>query len=157
MEISKQIAELIRGLYFGGNWTDVNLKDVLKDISWQQANEKVGSHNTIAALVYHINYYVEAVSGVLREEPLSSSDKYSFDHRPIPDQRAWQQLLDKTWADAERFAVLVENLPEDRLWETFASEQHGNYYRNIHGVIEHGHYHLGQIVLIGKLLAEASA
>jgi hypothetical protein len=29
-------------------------------------------------------------------------------------------------------------------------EKYGNYYRNIHGIIEHIHYHLGQIVLIEK-------
>jgi hypothetical protein len=30
--------------------------------------------------------------------------------------------------------------------------KYGNYYRNLHGIIEHTHYHLGQIVLIKKLL-----
>jgi len=31
-------------------------------------------------------------------------------------------------------------------------EKYGNYYRNFHGIIEHCHYHLGQIVLIKKML-----
>jgi len=30
--------------------------------------------------------------------------------------------------------------------------KYGNYFRNIVGVIEHIHYHLGQIVLIKKIL-----
>ena len=40
------------------------------------------------------------------------------------------------------------------LWETFADEKYGHYYRNLHGIIEHTHYHLGQIVLIKKLLQQ---
>ena len=33
----------------------------------------------------------------------------------------------------------------------FFHEKYGNYYRNLHGVIEHAHYHLGQIALIKKM------
>ena len=62
-------------------------------------------------------------------------------------------MLEKTWADAEKFAALIEQLPEEKLWETFFEDKYGNYYRNIHGVIEHCHYHLGQIVLIKKVLS----
>ena len=47
----------------------------------------------------------------------------------------------------------MEQLPETMLWETFADEKYGNYYRNIHGIIEHTHYHLGQIVLIKKIVS----
>ena len=64
----------------------------------------------------------------------------------------WDNLLDKTWTEAENFAILIEQLPEQTLWEPFTDEKYGNYYRNIQGIIEHTHYHLGQIVLIKKLL-----
>ena len=36
-------------------------------------------------------------------------------------------------------------------------EKYGTYYRNFHGLIEHAHYHLGQIVLIKKLVAASKA
>ena len=115
---------------------------------------KVHSFNTIATLVYHMNYYVGAVSMVLKGEPLTASDRYSFALPPILSQEDWEKLLDKTWTDAETAADLIEQLPESKLWETFADERYGNYYRNIHGVIEHVHYHLGQIVLIKKILLQ---
>ena len=92
---------------------------------------------------------------VLQGEPLNASDKYSFDHPPIQSQENWEKLLDKTWSDAENFASLIEQLPESKLSETFLDEKYGNYYRNIHGIIEHTHYHLAQIVLIKKLLLKA--
>jgi hypothetical protein len=62
--------------------------------------------------------------------------------------------LNKTWQDTELLASLVEHLPESKLNEIFSQEKYGTYYRNLHGVIEHTHYHLGQIILIKKLLRE---
>ncbi len=154
MNLTVQIAKQFRDVYFGGNWTSVNLKENLADVTWQQAITKVYSFNTIAALVYHMNYYVGAVLKVLLGEPLNASDKYSFDHPPILSQQEWEELLNKTWTDAENLSILLEQLPESKLWETFTDEKYGNYYRNIHGVIEHCHYHLGQVVLIKKILLQ---
>ena len=136
------------------NWTASNLKDHLKDVTWQQATTQVYSLNTIASLVFHVNYYVSAILKVLQGEPLNAHDKYSFDLPPIKTQEDWQKLLDKTFTDAENFASLVEQLPETKLGEDFSDTKYGNYYRNLHGVIEHTHYHLGQIVLIKKILTE---
>lgn len=155
INLTGQIAQLFRDVHYGGNWTSVNLKENLSDVTWQKATTRVYSFNTIAALVYHMNYYVSAVLKVLQGEPLNASDKYSFDHPPIQSQEDWEKLLDKTWSDAENFASLIEQLPESKLSETFLDEKYGNYYRNIHGIIEHTHYHLAQIVLIKKLLLQA--
>ena len=154
MNISAQLAKHIRDVHFGGNWTSVNLKDTLKDISWQQAITKVHSFNTIATLVFHTNYYVEAITRVLKGQPLIAKDAYSFDHPPITTQEDWDAMLNKTWKEAEEFANLVEQLPDAKLNEVFTDEKYGNYYRNLSGVVEHYHYHLGQIVLIKKILNE---
>ena len=155
MSLTGQIAKQFRDVHYGGNWTSVNLKDSLADVTWQQAITKVYTFNTIDTLVYHMNYYVSAVLKVLQGDPLDSHDKYSFDHPPILSQEGWEKLLDKTWLDAENFASRVEQLPESKLWEDFSDKKYGNYYRNIHGIIEHIHYHLGQLVLVKKILLQA--
>ena len=154
MSINKQIAKHFREIHFGGNWTGSGLKENLKGITWQQATINIHSLNTIAALVYHINYYVSAVLRVLKGEALNSNDKYSFDVPPIHSQNDWDQLLNKTWDDAENFAKLIEQLPDEKLWENLEDEKYGNYYRNLHGIIEHAHYHLGQIVILRKIIEE---
>lgn len=154
MHLVHQIAKHFREVYFGGNWTSVNYKEVLADVSWQQATTKVYSFNTIALLVFHTGYYISAVLKVLKGEPLQAKDKYSFELPPLETQEAWEALLAKTWREAEEFAALVEQLPDEKLDETFQDEKYGNYYRNLHGIIEHSHYHLGQIVLIKKILQE---
>lgn len=154
MNLSSHLAKHLREVNFGGNWTSVNLKDTLADVTWEQATTEVYSFNTIAALVYHINYYISAVLKVLQCEPLNASDKFSFDHPPILSQEQWLDLLRKTWLEADNFTALVEQLPENRLWENFTDEKYGSYYRNIQGIIEHTHYHLGQIVLIKKIILQ---
>lgn len=152
MNTPAQIAKHFRDVHFGGNWTFSNLKDHLADVNWQQATTKVYSFNTIATLVFHTNYFVGAAMKVLQGGPLDAKDIYSFDHPPIQSQEDWETMLNKTWADAESFARLIEQLPENKLGETFVLEKYGTYYRNLHGIIEHTHYHLGQIVLIKKIL-----
>lgn len=154
MNLSAHIAKHFRDVHFGGNWTSVNLKDTLAGVTWQQATTQVHGFNTIAALVFHINYYVSAVLKVLQGGPLEAHDKYSFDLPPITSAEDWEKLLDKTRTDAENFANAIGQLPESKLWEDFSDKKYGNYYRNLHGIIEHIHYHLGQIALIKKLLSD---
>lgn len=154
MSLSKQIAKNLRDVYSGGNYAGVNLKEALADVDWKTATIKVGSFNSILALVYHINYYVVAVSKVLHGEPLNASDKFSFDHPKIQSEEEWKNFLQQFWKDGENFATLIEQLPENNFLESFLDGKYGTYYRNIVGVIEHAHYHLGQIVLIKKLILQ---
>lgn len=154
MNVPSELARHAREAFFGKNWTWVDLKNTLESVSWQQAITKVHSFNTIVALVYHINYYVKAIAKVLEGGLLDSNDKYSFDHPTVNNQEDWDKLVNDTWQNAERFAALVENLPEEKLSQIFAEEKYGTYYRNIQGVIEHTYYHGGQIVLIKKMLAD---
>lgn len=151
MTSAQQLAKHFRDVFFGGNWTWVNLKETVADITWQQATEKIQSLNTIAALVFHINYYVAAILNVLQGDPLDAHDKYSFDVPAIQSEDEWQQLLTQTFDNAEQLTVLIEQLPESRLNEIFADEKYGTYYRNLMGVTEHTHYHLGQIALLKKI------
>jgi hypothetical protein len=99
-----------------------------------------------------MDYYVEAVIKVLEGQPLDAHDRFSFDLPPVGSQQDWDLLVHKTFAHADQFARLVEQFPENQLLENFPEEKYGNYLRNILGIIEHIHYHLGQIVLIRKII-----
>lgn len=44
---------------------------------------------------------------------------------------------------------------DDRILDKpFIDEKYGSYIRNIEGVIEHSYYHLGQIVLLKKMIVQ---
>ncbi len=157
MQAIKQLTKHFKAVHFGGNWASSNVKEHLEGLTWQQATTQIADFNSIATLTFHINYYVSAVAKVLAGGALVAKDAYSFDHPPITCQADWAQMVAKTLADAETFANLLAKLPEERLWEDFTDPKYGNYYANIHGIIEHTHYHLGQLVLIKKMvLAKAN-
>ncbi|RQO30942.1 DUF1572 domain-containing protein [Taibaiella sp. KBW10] len=154
MNTSTQLAKHFRDIHFGGNWSWSNLKDNLSDVSWQQALTKVYGLNSICALSYHVHYYVAALIDVLEGRPLTAKDQYSFAHPPINSQEDWDLLLQTIWADAEKVVPLIEQLPEAQLWADFTEEKYGNYFRNLLGIIEHTHYHLGQIAIIKKIVVQ---
>jgi hypothetical protein len=155
MTLNNQIAKHFKDVYFGGNWTSVNLKDILEDVSWDEAITKLHNLNTIAALVFHINYYINPVLKVLQGEALIASDKFSFDLPPITSENDWQKLMTKVFTEAELIVAEIEKLDEAKLFDNFTDPKYGNYYRNLHGIIEHTHYHLGQICLIKKIVKES--
>lgn len=112
--------------------------------------------NTIATLAYHIHYYVLAITDVLEGRPLTAKDSLSFTHPPINSEADWQQMQAKMWAEVTHLIQLIEQLPDSRFTENFAGEKYGNWYRNLHGLIEHTHYHLGQIALLKKIIAQTT-
>jgi hypothetical protein len=71
---------------------------------------------------------------------------------PITSEDDWKKLRESLFENAELFAQYVEDMPDEKLDEIFVDAKYGTYLRNIEGVIEHSYYHLGQIVLILKLL-----
>ena len=152
MNPTAQLAKLLRDVHFGGNWAGVNVRDTLAGLDWRRATQRVEPFHSIATLVFHMNYYVEATIGVLQGEGLNAQDALSFDTPRITSEPDWLRLLQKTWDDAEQLAALIEQLPPDRLAETFVDEKYGTYHRCLHGPIEHCHYHLGQIAMLVKLV-----
>ena len=156
MELTKHLSKHLKDVNYGGNWTTSNLKDILAGTTWQQATTQVYSLNTIATLVFHINYFVGVATRVLQGGPLVGKDSLSFNHPPIESQQDWEDLLQKTFAEANTFAALIEQLPDSKMWEPFTDSKYGNYYRNIQGIIEHTHYHLGQIAVIKKILVQVT-
>ena len=157
MENSKQLANRFREVLLNGKWiANTNYHDQLSDVSWQQATYKIESLNTLAALAYHINYYIEGILSVFNGGELDIRDKYSFDIPNIESKEQWEDMLKKMWSNAEKFAKHVESMSDEKLESAFVDEKYGSYRRNIEGVIEHSYYHLGQISLIKKMILEAN-
>lgn len=150
------LANRFREVILNGTWVaNTNFKHQLTDSDWKTATSKVGSLNTIAILAQHIHYYINGINTVFKGGTLDIKDTYSFDFIPIKSQIEWETFLKKFWNDAEEFASLIEQMPNEKLNSAFTDEKYGSYQRNIDCMIEHSYYHLGQIVLIKKLLSES--
>jgi len=154
MTLNQQLAQQIRDLFLTGQWigANINLKAQLEDVDVAMANAKYESLNTIALLTFHLNYYLEGVMNVFKGGALDIKDKYSYDMPPITSQEEWDTMRENIYINAEYFVFLVEQMPTSRLTDDFTDEKYGTYQRNLIGILEHSYYHLGQIVLIKKLL-----
>lgn len=152
MTQSQNIAKHLKELYFGGNWPAVNVKDTISSISLAQANHKLEGFNTIAVLIFHINYYVEGILPVFDGGKLEIRDKFSFDAPNFTSENEWEDFKTKVLKNAELLSEKISQLDDNILYQTFTNEKYGNFYRNLNGTIEHTFYHLGQIVILKKLV-----
>lgn len=157
MNQSTQIANRVREVILNGTWiANTNFKDQLADSDWQRTTKKVDSLNTIADLAQHIHYYISGILNVFNGGTLDIKDQFSFNFPPIESQEEWNLFLDKFWNDSEDFARRVEAMSDEKLDSVFVDEKYGSFRRNIEAVIEHSYYHLGQIVLIKKMLTKSN-
>lgn len=152
MTISQKLAQNLHQVYHGGNWTCVNYKDTLKDISWEQALMQKNGLNSIATMFVHASYYVNVLQQVLNGEGLKGKDELSFILPEITSQSQWQAVIDQAFDAVASTVELLNQMNDARLHQVFVEEKYGTYYRNISGTIEHLHYHLGQISWMRKML-----
>ena len=153
MKRNEFIANRLREVLLNGRWiANTNYKAQIESLTWQQATQQVENLNTIAALTFHIDYYLGGILTVFDGGGLEIRDKYSFDLPPIKSEADWRKLVERFLTNAEKFAKQVEQMADEKLEETFVDEKYGTYLRNIEGVIEHAYYHLGQISLIKKMI-----
>lgn len=149
------ISSRLREVFLNGYWiANTNYKEQIQSVNWQQATQKVDNLNTIAALTYHINYYLAGLLNAFENGKLEISDKYSFDLPLITAETDWNKLITNFLGNAEKFADKIEKMEDHILDQPFIDEKYGTFLRNIEGVIEHSYYHLGQISLIRKMITQ---
>lgn len=153
MNQAKLLTDRIKEVFLNGTWiANTNFKDQLSDLTIDQATSKVNSLNTIAALTFHVNYYIAGILNLLESGSLEIKDKFSFDMPSVKTDGDWEKLRNTLLKNAEKFAQLIELMPDEKLNDIFVDEKYGTYRRNIEGLIEHSYYHLGQIVFIKKII-----
>ncbi|MEP6467498.1 MAG: DinB family protein [Parafilimonas sp.] len=152
MKATQLIAQHIKEIYEGNNWTDVNIIEIIKNINWQQAQQKtVASPNTIASLLHHLYYWNGIMMQRLKGSNPSVPETNGFNVDAFTSENDWQKLKEKTHASFIQLALMIEHFPEEKLEEAYA-EGKSSYYKNFHGIVEHAHYHLGQMVILKNLI-----
>jgi uncharacterized damage-inducible protein DinB len=153
MKRTHALATRLREVLLNGKWiANTNYKEQLLSLNYVEATTKIADLNTIAALTFHINYYLGGLLQVLKGGELTISDTYSFDMPEIKSENDWNKLVNDFINNAEAFSDKVDMMDDSQLELPFVNETYGTYLRNIEGVIEHSYYHLGQISLIRKMI-----
>ncbi len=158
MQSNIALAARLREVFLDGKWiANTNYREQISDVSWKDATVKIHDLNSIALLTFHINYYLEGLIQVFDGGPLEISDKYSFDMPVIVTEKEWNELKARFTKNAVTFCNKVTALDNNIFDQPFVDEKYGTYLRNIEAVIEHSYYHLGQLVLIKKMILNASS
>ncbi|HEX6914759.1 MAG TPA: DinB family protein [Chitinophagaceae bacterium] len=147
MKLIEAIAEHFYQVNYGDNWTDVAVRDVLANISYEQSVKKTGNANTIAMLLHHMDFYNRVVYDRLLEGSKQFKHEDSLEVN-IQSEADWQALQKRYFEMVDLIHQTILGLDESRLFEKKTAN---TLYKNLHGLVEHIHYHLGQIVILKKL------
>lgn len=154
MENKDVLAKRFKDVILNNSWVANNsFKNQLSHLPLEKALYKLGTLHTIASLAQHVHYYIAGILNVFNGGNLDIKDIYSFDFPPIDTIEQWHSFLAVFWTDAAAFTQKLEEMGEDTLNSIFVKKEYGTYHFNINTLIEHSYYHLGQIVLLKKLIS----
>ncbi|MCD0465537.1 DinB family protein [Flavobacterium sp. ENC] len=152
MSENKRISNLYQSIYNGEPWLEVTLDDTLKNVSAEQAYRKINPNlNTIWEIVNHLIQWRRNILRRVQGETVTTPDHNYF--VPVLDssEAAWEQSLQSLAKSQELWSAFFEDFNDSDLEKIYPSNNH-TYYEHIHGIIQHDVYHLGQIVILKKLL-----
>ena len=146
----QNIKTLIDETYNGPAWSGPSVKEVLKEVSHEDASKSVGESHNIAEIVFHMiawrNYLINKLKG---EESYDVSDEENFQKIDTISENDWTKLKDRLEASQKEMQELLSKT-DDNILSQKVGPRNYTYYILMHGVIQHDLYHLGQIVLINK-------
>lgn len=152
MKEMKRITKLLDDIYGGSPWIDVNLLDTLKNLTAEQAARKVAPQwNTIWEIINHlINWRLNVLQRIQDKTIASPADNYFAPVREVSDE-AWLNTLDKLEDSQEQWRLALKKFKKKDLEKNYPANDM-SYYDHIQGIVQHDAYHLGQIVLLAKVI-----
>lgn len=152
MNESQRIQTLFKDLYHGHPWLDVTLQDTLSRITWEEAFQRpVQDGNTIWEIVNHIIAWRKNVLKRVQGEVLVTPSNNYFEEIKNPSKEAWENTLEALEYTQKEWLYFLNTFHQADFEKEYTVNKL-SYYQNIHGIIQHDAYHLGQIVLLIKFV-----
>ncbi|WP_313515084.1 DUF1572 domain-containing protein [Sphingobacterium sp.] len=149
----KYLANRFREVMLSGTWiANSNWQKELSGINFELAMKKIPNINRIFDLSFHVLYYIKGINQFFQSGNLDIKDSLSFPNVDLKNNEEWQTLKDDLFYQSEILAKSIEEINDAQLQQDFFDEKYGSYLRNIDGQIEHAYYHLGQVILLKKML-----
>ena len=149
---SQRISKLFSDLYDGNAWIDVTIVGTLKNVNSRQAYTKAAENlNSIWEIVNHLVSWRETVLKRMNGENIDEPKNNFFE--PIKDnsEEAWQNTL-KRFDESQKMWLQFLSGFENQNLEKYYLQSKYTYYDLVHGILQHDAYHLGQIVLLKKMV-----
>lgn len=152
MKITELIARHILEVHEGNNWTEVDVTQTLQDVTMEEATLRTqASPNTIAALLQHLTFWNRVVVKRIYGIAVGETPDNGYFVPELLDEADWQRLKADNLKSAHELAAAIRQFNVDALEQPILPE-HDTAYRNLQGSVEHVHYHLGQMVILKKLI-----
>jgi uncharacterized damage-inducible protein DinB len=152
MKESERITRLFRDLYDGNPWIDVTLMGTLRKISAKHAAKKIfPDRNSIWEIVNHLISWRENVLLRVQGNEIAAPNTNYF--TPVTDtsDAAWTKVLERLENSQHQWLAFLEGLDVVSLDHIYPSNKM-TYYEHILGILQHDAYHLGQVVILSKLV-----
>ncbi|HKR06056.1 MAG TPA: DinB family protein [Bacteroidia bacterium] len=147
----QRLRKLFSDHFDGSPWLDVTIMDTLKDIPASKAAKKIENFNTIWQIVNHMIAWRETNLKRIKGEILPSPQNNFFEEVKDTSEEAWQVTLKKLERSQHNMLSFL-SLPDDSWFEKIYIANNNSYYEHLQGILQHDAYHLGQIVLLKKII-----
>jgi uncharacterized damage-inducible protein DinB len=156
MSQTRLLANRIVRTCTGPMWHGPALSEVLRGVTHEQAAcRPEASAHTIWELVLHIITWVDVPHQRLGGTPRKNvADDEDWPRPPAASDEAWQASVARLEERHRALATTVKAMSDEQLDETVVGEEY-TVREMLHGVVEHGLYHGGQIALLKKMVARA--
>src|SRR3984885_5066590 len=148
---SALIAEQLRRAFEGDAWHGPALLELLQDVSAAAAAAKpLPDVHSIWELVLHVAVWDAAALRRLAGEKWQPEGADNFPLVPgQTTEAAWRNAVSDAKRTHDLLVKTVAALPEPRLRERVPGKKY-DFYFMLHGVVQHGLYHAGQIAILKK-------
>ncbi len=150
-EVSR-IHDQLRRSYEGNAWHGPALRELLEDVSAEQAFRRpIVSAHTIAELVLHLAAWLQISANALKGIPMPQDppQEINFPAAASQDENGWRSVQEKLAQAQAELEAGVKAFPESRLPDIVPGRKYSFYFL-LHGVTQHTLYHAGQIALLKK-------
>ncbi len=151
MKEAERIIKLFEDLYNGSPWIDVNIVDTLKNITTNQATNKIiAERNSIWEIVNHVINWRLTVMQRMQGKTVVTPDNNFFEPVKDTSESAWINTLLQLKDSQQQWIDFLKTFSEND-FEKLVQNKTMTYYEHIHGIMQHDAYHLGQINFLAKL------
>jgi len=146
----QRIQDQFQRAFSGKAWHGPSVLELLADVDATKAAARPipGAHS-IWELVLHIAAWNEAAARRLEGDRAQLTDEEDFAAVTDTSDEAWQQAVEILQRSHRKLHDAIGELDESRLDQPILSGM-TSVYGTLHGVIQHGLYHAGQIALLKK-------
>lgn len=156
MNVARTTADRLRRTVAGPMWHGPAIAELLADVSAEEAALRpVGGAHSIWELVLHMTTWATIpllrLEGTGREDPSETQDWPSAP--ASASEAAWTRAKDALARAYEKLADRAASLDDEMLARQVATRGH-DALAMLHGVIEHGTYHGGQVAILKRAIRD---